>query len=81
MEKDLLELNSIKRDLSGKLVIMYGLTKYLGNVLRSYARMEKNGKKLELLNLACERMEDNFIDMQNIYMELSNFISKISCEK
>ena len=81
MEKDLLKLNSIKSDLLGELAIMYVLTKSLGRLLRNYERMEKKGKRLELLNLVCEKMEDNFINMENIYNELSNFIDRISCKK
>lgn len=80
-KRDLLEINSIKWNLLGELEIMYGLTKCLGSLLRSYARMETKGKRLEVLNLVCENMEDNFINMENIYKDLSNFISKISCEK
>lgn len=80
-KKDLLELNSIKWDLLGELTIMHGLTKCLGSLLRSYARMETRGKRIEVLNLVCEKMEDNFIDMENVYKELSNFIDRISCKK
>ena len=80
-KKDLLELNSIRRNLLEEVTIMCDLTMCLGNLLRSYARMETKEKRLELLYLVCGKMEDNFISMENIHKELSNFISKISCEK
>lgn len=80
-KKDLLIINSVKWDLLGELAIMHGLTKCLGSLLKDYKRMEIKGKRVELLNLLCEKMEDNFIDMENVYKKLSNFISKISCEK
>lgn len=81
MEKDLLKLNSIKSDLLAELAVMYVLTKNLGRLLRSYERSKKKGKRLELLNLVCEKMEDNFINMENVCIELSNFINRISCKK
>lgn len=81
MEKNLLELNSIKSDLSRELTTMYCLTKTLARLLRSCERLETKEYILELLNIICEMMEDNFIDMEKVYKELSNFISKISCEK
>ena len=81
MEKDLLEFNSIKLDLLVELTIMHSLTKSLGILLKSSERMETKRNTLEVLNLVCEKMEDNFIEMENVYMELSNFIDRISCKK
>lgn len=81
MEKDLLELNSIKCNLLVELTIFHCLTKCLGSILRKHEKMETKRNTLEVLNLVCEKMEDNFIEMENVYKELSNFIDRISCKK
>ena len=80
-KKDLLELNSIKKDLLIELTFMYNLTKCFRMHIKELCKNEEKVKKLKVLDLVCDKMEDNFIDMENVYTELSNFIDRISCKK